>query len=76
MCKRGGCATACVVTFPGTDVMQRIAALMLGGVTSALLLMLLAFPAIFYIWRGRGLPPAGSVSSSPERGTRGAEPAP
>lgn len=35
----------------GADVMKRIAAPMLGGVVTALLLVLLVFPAIFSIWR-------------------------
>lgn len=39
----------------GADVMKRIAAPMLGGVGSALVLVLLVFPAVFAIWRGRGL---------------------
>ncbi|MDZ7736723.1 MAG: efflux RND transporter permease subunit [Gammaproteobacteria bacterium] len=38
-------------TGTGADVMQRIAAPMVGGVVSALLLVLLVFPAIFSIWR-------------------------
>ena len=37
----------------GADVMKRIAAPMLGGVGSALLLVLIVFPAIFYLWRNR-----------------------
>ena len=40
----------------GADVMKRIAAPMIGGVGSALLLVLLVFPAVFTLWRGRGLP--------------------
>jgi len=35
--------------------MKRIAAPMLGGVGSALILVLIVFPAIFSFWRGRGL---------------------
>ena len=41
----------------GADVMKRIAAPMLGGVGSALILVLIVFPAIFSFWRGRRLPP-------------------
>jgi Cu(I)/Ag(I) efflux system membrane protein CusA/SilA len=37
----------------GADVMKRIAAPMLGGVGSALVLVLIVFPAIFSFWRGR-----------------------
>ena len=43
-------------TGSGADVMKRIAAPMLGGVGTALLLVLIVFPAIFSIWRGRELP--------------------
>ena len=39
-------------TSTGADVMQRIAAPMIGGVISALLFVLLVFPAIFAVWRG------------------------
>lgn len=38
----------------GADVMQRIAAPMVGSGVSALLLILLGFPATFSIWRDRG----------------------
>ena len=41
----------------GADVMKRIAAPMLGGVGTALLLVLIVFPAIFSIWRGQKLSP-------------------
>jgi Cu(I)/Ag(I) efflux system membrane protein CusA/SilA len=43
-------------TGSGADVMKRIAAPMLGGVGSALMLVLIVFPAIFSLWRGRRLP--------------------
>lgn len=39
----------------GADVMKRIAAPMLGGVGTALILVLVVFPAIFSIWRSRDL---------------------
>ncbi|RZO84310.1 MAG: efflux RND transporter permease subunit [Oceanococcus sp.] len=39
----------------GADVMKRVAAPMLGGVGTALLMVLIVFPAIFAIWRGRQL---------------------
>jgi len=42
-------------TGSGADVMKRIAAPMLGGVGTALILVLLVFPAIFAFWRGRRL---------------------
>ncbi|MBN1237689.1 MAG: efflux RND transporter permease subunit, partial [Gammaproteobacteria bacterium] len=43
-------------TGTGADVMRRLAAPMLGGVVSALVLVLIVFPAVFSLWRGRGLP--------------------
>ncbi|MBA2482852.1 MAG: efflux RND transporter permease subunit, partial [Nitrosomonas sp.] len=39
----------------GADVMKRIAAPMLGGAGSTLILVLIVFPAIFSLWRSRGL---------------------
>ncbi|MGE0290537.1 MAG: efflux RND transporter permease subunit [Bradyrhizobium sp.] len=43
-------------TGSGADVMKRIAAPMVGGAMSALVLVLIVFPALFAFWRGRGLP--------------------
>lgn len=40
-------------TGTGADVMKRLAAPMIGGVGSAMLLTLLVIPAIYVIWRGR-----------------------
>jgi copper/silver efflux system protein len=37
----------------GSEVMSRIAAPMVGGMVSAVLLSLLVLPAIFFLWRGR-----------------------
>ena len=39
----------------GADVMKRIAAPMIGGVISSFLLELMVYPAIYHVWRGRGL---------------------
>ncbi|MCB1678661.1 MAG: efflux RND transporter permease subunit [Halioglobus sp.] len=39
----------------GSEVMSRIAAPMVGGMLSAVLLTLLVVPAVYYLWRGRGL---------------------
>jgi Cu(I)/Ag(I) efflux system membrane protein CusA/SilA len=39
-------------TGTGADVMKRIAAPMIGGVASALIMVLIVFPALFSIWRG------------------------
>lgn len=41
----------------GADVMKRIATPMIGGVVTSTLMELLAYPAIFYIWRSRKLQP-------------------
>jgi copper/silver efflux system protein len=39
-------------TGTGADVMKRIAAPMLGGIMTSLIMVLLVFPAIFALWRG------------------------
>ena len=41
---------------PGSDVMQRIAAPMVGGVVSSFVLELLVYPAVYAWWKGRRLP--------------------
>ena len=49
----------------GADVMKRIAMPMVGGVVTSTLMELLVYPAIFYIWRRRGLAaPSSSPSAS------------
>jgi Cu(I)/Ag(I) efflux system membrane protein CusA/SilA len=45
-------------TGTGADVMKRIAAPMVGGLVTSFLLELTVYPAIFAIWKGRGLPDA------------------
>jgi Cu(I)/Ag(I) efflux system membrane protein CusA/SilA len=42
-------------TGTGSQVMKRIAAPMVGGMVSATILTLLVVPAIYGIWKGRGL---------------------
>jgi len=42
-------------TGTGADVMKRIAAPMVGGITSALIMVLIVFPAIFAIWKERAV---------------------
>ncbi len=42
-------------TGTGADVMRRIAAPMVGGVVTSFLGELLVFPALYFIWRSRGL---------------------
>ncbi len=39
----------------GSDVMKRIAAPMVGGVLTSVLMELAVYPAVFYLWRGRKL---------------------
>ena len=39
----------------GADVMKRIATPMIGGVITSTIMELLVYPAIFYLWRSRGL---------------------
>ncbi|MCA9674148.1 MAG: efflux RND transporter permease subunit [Myxococcales bacterium] len=43
-------------TGTGADVMKRIAAPMVGGLVTSFLLELTVYPAIFALWKGRGLP--------------------
>ena len=40
----------------GADVMKRIAAPMVGGVVTSAILELVVYPALYLIWKGRGLP--------------------
>lgn len=56
-------ATTCLGLLPilwatgaGSDVMKRIAAPMVGGIFTSFLMELLVYPAIYEIWRKRGLP--------------------
>jgi Cu(I)/Ag(I) efflux system membrane protein CusA/SilA len=39
----------------GADVMKRIATPMVGGVITSTIMELLVYPAIYYLWRSRGL---------------------
>ncbi|MFP2903679.1 efflux RND transporter permease subunit [Pyxidicoccus sp. 3LFB2] len=43
-------------TGTGSDVMKRIAAPLVGGLVTSFLLELTVYPAIFALWKGRGLP--------------------
>jgi Cu(I)/Ag(I) efflux system membrane protein CusA/SilA len=43
-------------TGTGADVMKRIAAPMVGGSVSSLILELAIYPILYYVWRGRRLP--------------------
>jgi Cu(I)/Ag(I) efflux system membrane protein CusA/SilA len=43
-------------TGTGADVMKRIAAPMVGGLTTSFLLELTVYPAVFALWKSRSLP--------------------
>jgi Cu(I)/Ag(I) efflux system membrane protein CusA/SilA len=51
-------------TGAGSDIMKRIAAPMIGGLVTSLLLELLIYPAVYMVWRQRHLP--GSKEADPE----------
>jgi Cu(I)/Ag(I) efflux system membrane protein CusA/SilA len=52
-------------TGAGADVMKRIAAPMVGGLASSFLLELLVYPAVFALWKGRGLPDPQGRGAAP-----------
>jgi Cu(I)/Ag(I) efflux system membrane protein CusA/SilA len=54
-------------TGTGADVMKRIAAPMVGGLVTSFLLELTVYPAVFALWKGRGLRRA--ASGAPAGGT-------
>ncbi len=49
----------------GADTMKRIAVPMVGGVVTSTLMELLVYPAIFFLWRRRGLPPPPTPKLAP-----------
>jgi copper/silver efflux system protein len=51
----------------GADTMKRIAMPMVGGVVTSTIMELVVYPAIFYLWRRRGLaaPPAPAAPTEP-----------
>jgi Cu(I)/Ag(I) efflux system membrane protein CusA/SilA len=51
-------------TGTGADVMKRIAAPMVGGLVTSFALELLVYPAVYYLWKGRGLPEAPAAGSA------------
>ena len=48
-------------TGTGADVMKRIAAPMVGGIASVLITVLVLFPAVFAVWKGRDLRERGGL---------------
>ncbi len=51
-------------TGSGADVMKRIAAPMVGGVVTSVLLELMVYPVIYYLWRGRELKQQSQISDA------------
>jgi Cu(I)/Ag(I) efflux system membrane protein CusA/SilA len=49
----------------GADVMQRIAAPMIGGVITSFILELVVYPAVFAWWKGRHLPERAEAPGQP-----------
>ena len=49
-------------TGTGADVMKRIAAPMVGGLVTSFVLELLVYPAVYLLWKGRGLPEGGMTA--------------
>ena len=43
-------------TGAGADVMKRIATPLVGGVVTSGVLVLVIYPAVYYLWKSRGLP--------------------
>jgi Cu(I)/Ag(I) efflux system membrane protein CusA/SilA len=48
----------------GADLMKRVAAPMLGGVATSLIMVLVVFPALFVIWKQRSKNVAPAIRSS------------
>ena len=46
--------------------MKRIAAPTVGGLVTSFLLELTVYPAIYAVWKGRGLPPSSEESAAPQ----------
>jgi Cu(I)/Ag(I) efflux system membrane protein CusA/SilA len=55
-------------TGTGADLMKRIAAPMVGGLVTSFILELLVYPAVYFLWKGRGLAegPATAPGTTPE----------
>lgn len=53
----------------GSEIMQRIAVPMIGGMTSSTLLALIVIPAIFGLAKGRGLPRDGKAADALSKAT-------
>jgi Cu(I)/Ag(I) efflux system membrane protein CusA/SilA len=53
-------------TGTGADVMKRIAAPMVGGITTSVAMELVLYPVIFYLWRRASLPRSGEQTTLTE----------
>ena len=51
-------------TGSGSEVMQRIAVPMIGGMVSSTVLTLVVIPAVYGLVKGRGLPPASFTAAA------------
>jgi Cu(I)/Ag(I) efflux system membrane protein CusA/SilA len=51
-------------TGTGADVMKRIAAPMVGGLVTSFMMELLVYPAIYYVWRRKGLPQGAATAQT------------
>jgi Cu(I)/Ag(I) efflux system membrane protein CusA/SilA len=58
-------------TGTGSEIMQRIAVPMIGGMTSSTLLTLIVIPAIFGLVKGRGLPPGEQLADMMDQAAGG-----
>jgi Cu(I)/Ag(I) efflux system membrane protein CusA/SilA len=48
----------------GADVMKRIATPMVGGVVTSTIMELMVYPALYFLWRSRGLHETGPKANS------------
>ncbi len=55
-------------TGTGADVMKRIAAPMVGGLVTSFILELLVYPAVYFLWKGRGLADGPATAPEPRPG--------
>jgi Cu(I)/Ag(I) efflux system membrane protein CusA/SilA len=47
----------------GSDVMKPIALPMVGGVVTSTIMELMVYPAVYFLWRARSLPPVGATAT-------------
>ena len=52
-------------TGTGADLMKRIAAPMVGGLVTSFILELLVYPAVYFLWKGRGLAEGPATTAGP-----------